>query len=114
MTIRIDATRQKLADTYGTLGTFLGLAVTDPGTDAAPASEPGFGVYQRVATTWSSGTKGVVQGTPCMVPVDAGAYDFAILCADASGPTMIDNAQFPQTVSGSSGQIVLTPTYTQS
>jgi hypothetical protein len=114
MPIRIDTTRQTLADTYVTLGTFFGLATADPGTTAAPNHEASGGGYARVATTWSSGTGGVRPGSPCTINADTGTYNFAILCAQATGDNMVDNCQIVPTILSSAGQIVLTPTYTQS
>ena len=111
--VRIDITRQKLAEQYALLGTFLGLATDDPGDSPTPANEAVGGGYTRVATTWS-GTAGVENGTPCTISADAGTYKFAILCADATGNTMIDNCSITATILSGPGQIVLTPTYTQS
>jgi hypothetical protein len=115
MPIRIDSTRQTLADAYGHIGTFFGLATADPGTTATPANEPSGGSYQRVATTWSASGGGVETGTNCNVPADDGTYTFAILCAGPTGtPTMVDNCGIVSTTLNNPGQIVLTPLYTQS
>jgi len=116
MTIRVDATKQQLANTYTTLGTFLGVTTSDPGADPAqsPYPEPAGGM--RVATTWQTGIEpGVMQGTPCLLQYDSvGTVDFAILCSQASGPTMIDNCPIASAdLDATNGQIVLTPTYTQ-
>ena len=70
MAIRIDTTRQALADKYGSLGKFLGLASADPGAAAAPANEASGGSYARVATTWVSETGGWEQGTACTINVN--------------------------------------------
>ena len=113
MAIRIDATRQALADAYGGLGKFLGLATADPGAAAAPANEASGGSYARVATTWSSEIGGFEQGTACTINANAGTYTFAILCSAANGANMIDNSIIDSTVLSTAGQIVLTPTYVQ-
>jgi hypothetical protein len=113
MAIRIDSTRQALADTYGSLGTFLGLATADPGATAAPANEASGGSYARVATTWSPEVGGWEQGSACTVNANAGTYTFAILCSAANGNNMIDNSIIDSTILSSAGQIVLTPAFVQ-
>src|ERR1700761_1081624 len=113
MAIRIDTTRQALADTYGSLGKFLGLATADPGAAAAPAHEASGGSYARVATTWSPKVGGWEQGTACTVNANAGTYTFAILCSAATGANMIDNCVIDTTVLSTAGQIVLTPAFVQ-
>jgi len=113
MAIRIDTTRQALADAYGGLGKFLGLATADPGAAPAPANEASGGSYARVATTWSAKVGGWEQGTACTVTADAGTYTFAILCSAATGDTMIDNCEIDKTILSTAGQIVLTPAYVQ-
>lgn len=113
MAIRVDSTRQALADKYGSLGTFLGLATADPGATAAPANEASGGSYARVATTWSSEVGGWEQGTACTVSVNPGTYTYAILCSAATGDTMIDNCEIDTTILSTVGQIVLTPAFVQ-
>ena len=112
--VRIDTTRQKLAEAYAALGTYFGLAPDDPGDSATPTDEAVGGGYARVATTWSAGAAGVQTGTACVISAAAGAYGYAILCADANGDNMIDNTKIAGAMLPSDGQIVLTPTYTQS
>jgi hypothetical protein len=120
MPIRIDTTRQTLADQYGMIGSYLGLATADPGTTATPASEPPSGgshTYARVQTTWSQGSAGggVETGSICHVPADDGTYTFAILCSGPTGtPTMVDNCAIVSTTLNNPGQILLTPLYVQS
>lgn len=114
MSIAIATTRQNLADRYGTLGTFFGLCTGNPGTTTTPANETTGGGYTRVATTWSSATGGVINGTACTVNAVAGTYTHTPLCSAASGANMIDWAAITSTVLSAAGQIVLTPTYTQS
>jgi hypothetical protein len=113
MAIRIDTTRQNLADRYASLGNFLGLATADPGEMAAPAHEASGGSYARVATTWSSEIGGWEKGATCTINANAGTYTFAILCSAATGDNMIDNCSIDSTILSSAGQIVLTPAYVQ-
>jgi hypothetical protein len=113
MAIRIDTTRQALADAYGSVGKFLGLATADPGAAPAPANEASGGSYARVATTWSGTGGGFEQGAPCTINVNAGTYTFAILCSAATGANMVDNCTIDSIVLSTAGQIVLTPAYVQ-
>ena len=114
MAIAIAASRQALADTYKTLGTFFGLATGAPGTTATPANEATGGGYARVATTWTSSTGGVVNGSAVTINAAAGTYTYTILCSSGSGANMVDNASITSTVLSAPGQIVITPSYTQS
>jgi hypothetical protein len=112
MAIRIDTTRQNLADAYAMLGAFLGLATADPGHSATP--DPAATYTARVETTWQPSIGGVANGSACTISADAGTYAFAILCSDLTGNNMIDNCVIAGASLMSPGQIVLTPTYTQS
>lgn len=114
MAIAIATTRQSLAAQYASLGAFLGLATAAPGTTATPANEATGGGYARVATTWTAGAGGVENGSATTINAAAGTYTYAILCSAATGANMIDNAAITSTVLSAAGQIVLTPTYTQS
>jgi hypothetical protein len=112
--VNVDNTKQQLANTYASLGTFFGLATDDPGTTATPAHEASGGGYARVATTWSPGAGGLETGTNCTINANAGTYTFAILCSAKTGNNMIDNCTIGNTVLSSAGQIVFTPSYVQS
>ncbi|WP_457066787.1 phage tail fiber protein [Mycobacteroides abscessus] len=114
MAIAVATTRQNLADRYGTLGAFFGLATGNPGTSSTPGSEANGGSYARVATTWSSGSGGAINGTACTINANAGTYTHAPLCSAATGATMIDWAAIVSTILSAAGQIVLTPSYAQS
>lgn len=114
MTIAVATTRQALANTYATQGTFFGLATGSPGSTSTPANEASGGGYARVATTWTAGSGGVQNGSAVTINAAAGTYTFAILCSAATGTTMVDNSAITSTVLSAAGQIVLTPTYTQS
>ena len=114
MAVSVAATRQSLANHYGTLGTFFGLATGNPGTSATPANETSGGSYARVATSWSPGSGGVINGSAVTINAQAGTYTHAPLCSAASGNNMIDWAAIVSTILSAPGQIVLTPTYTQS
>lgn len=114
MAIKVATSRQALADTYKGLGKYFGLSTGDPGTSTAPANETSGGSYARVDTTWSSASGGVVNGSAVTINAKAGTYTHTPLCSAATGATMIDWAAIVSTILSAPGQIVLTPTYTQS
>lgn len=115
MAIAVGTTRQALADAYKVLGTWVGLATGAPGSSATPANEAtgGSPAYARKQTTWTSSTGGVVNGSACSVDVAAGTYTHMILASAVSGANQIDNADVTDTVMSGQGQIVVTPTFTQ-
>lgn len=114
MAVKIATSRQSLADHYQTLGRYFGLCTGDPGTSATPANETSGNGYARIATTWSSGSGGVSNGTPVTINAGADTYTHTPLCSAASGNNMVDWAAIVSTILSAPGQIVLTPTYTQS
>jgi hypothetical protein len=115
MAIAIATTRQNLADRYATLGTWIGVTTGAPGTTATPANEAtgGSPAYARKQTTWTSSTGGVVNGSAVTIDVAAATYTHIILCSSATGANQIDNADVTDVVMSAQGQIVVTPTYTQ-
>jgi hypothetical protein len=115
MAIAVGTTRQSLAAQYATLGTWIGVCTGDPGTTATPANEAtgGSPAYARQQTTWSAGAGGVENGTAVTINVAAATYTYILLASSASGNTMIDKAAVTSVVMSAQGQIVVTPTYTQ-
>lgn len=115
MAIAIATTRQALADEYKTLGTWIGVATGSPGTSATPSNEAAGGspAYARKQTTWTSSTGGVVNGSAVTIDVAAGTYTHILLASASSGNNQIDNADVTDVVMSAQGQIVVTPTYTQ-
>lgn len=109
------ATLNTLASDYAGLGTFVGLATGAPGATATPSNEAtgGSPAYARVATTWSAGTTGVQNGTAVTINVAAATYTYMILASSGSGANQIDNCAITSVVMSAQGQIVVTPTYTQ-
>jgi hypothetical protein len=116
MAIRIDATKKALTETYVNLGTFFGLALSDPGNDAHPMDEADpAGSYARSPSNWSVNGAGVATG-PCAINADGGTYAYAILCSDSNGDNMIDNCPIGGdmgVVLSGAGVVILEPTYTQ-
>jgi hypothetical protein len=114
MAIALATTRQALADYYGTLGTFIGAATGDPGGAATPVGEAtgGTPAYTRIATTWTSGSDGVITGLDCSVDVPPGTYDYVLLGLAATGD-QIDNCAATLVDMSLQGRLTITPTYTQ-
>jgi hypothetical protein len=115
MAIAIGTTRQALADAYKGLGSFVGVATGNPGTTVTPAFEASGGspAYARKATSWVSSTGGVVNGSAITLDVPAGTYAWIILASASSGANGVDYADVTDVVMSAQGQLVVTPTYTQ-
>jgi hypothetical protein len=111
MAIAVATTRQALADAYKALGAYVGLATGDPGTSATPANELSGGspAYARVATTWTSATGGVVNGTAVTVHAPASTVTFAFIANGVTGNSMVDKTAITSTTLVSSGDIIVTP-----
>lgn len=109
------ATLNSLAAAYAGYGSWVGLATGAPGTSSTPANEASGGspAYARKATTWSAGTTGVQNGSAVTVDVAAATYTYVLIASASTGNNMIDNATITSVVMGAQGQIVVTPTYTQ-
>jgi len=112
MAIAVAATRQAAADAIKALGAYIGLATGDPGTVATPANETSGGSYARVATTWTSATGGVVNGSAVTINAPAGTFTHAFTAALSTGNNMIDKCTITSTTLSSAGQIIVTPTIT--
>lgn len=115
MAIAVATTRQALATYYGTLGSYIGAHTGDPGTTSSPANEVtgGSPAYARKQTTWSNSTGGVINGSPVTLDVPASTITHISLCSAASGNNMVDKADITDVVMSAQGQLVVTPTYTQ-
>lgn len=116
MTIAVDSTKEALAAEYASLGTWISLHTGDPGTTGANEATGGSPAYARKQTTWSAGgSDGVYTGTAVTIDVPAGTYTHIGIHSASSGGTFRDKAELSSSVvMGSQGQVVLTPTYTQS
>jgi hypothetical protein len=105
MAIAVATTRQNLADRYGTLGNYIGLATANEVTGGTPA-------YARKATTWSSATGGVINGSAVTIDVPTGTVTHIINASAVSGANMIDAADVTDVVMSAQGQVVVTPSFT--
>jgi hypothetical protein len=108
-------TLNNLALAYKNYGSWVGLATTTCGTSSTPSNEAtgGSPAYARKNTTWSAGTTGVQNGTAVTIDVNTGTYAYVLLASASAGNNMYDNASITSVVMGAQGQIVVTPTYTQ-
>ena len=115
MAIAVGTTRQSLANTYATLGTWIGVCTGDPGTSSTPSNEAtgGSPAYARKQTTWTAGSGGVQNGSAVTIDVAAATYTYILLASASTGNTMIDKAAITSVVMSAQGQLVVTPTYTQ-
>jgi hypothetical protein len=111
------ATQNTLAADYAALGSWIGLATGNPGTGTTPSNEAtgGSPAYARVQTSWTAGTTGVQNGSAVTINVAAATYTYMILASAATVATtnMVDNVAITSVVMGAQGQIVVTPTFTQ-
>lgn len=115
------ATLNTLAADYVALGSWVGLATAAPGTtsvpwtgSAVPEATGGSPAYARLTTTWgASSTAGVQNGTAVTLNVSAATYTYMLVASSSSGNNMQDNASITSVVMGAQGQIVVTPTFTQ-
>lgn len=114
MAIAVATTRQALADTYKTLGTWISVHTSDPGTTGTSEATGGSPAYARKQTTWTSSTGGVVNGSQVTVDLPAGTYTYIAVWSASTSGTFIDKAAITSTTLGAQGQLLITPTFTQS
>lgn len=117
MPIAVTTTRNTMATYFGTLGSWVGLATSNPGATTTPTGEVtgGSPAYARKQTTWGAASGGAITGTAVTIDTPAATVTFIILASAATVATtnMIDNAAVTSVVMSGQGQIVVTPTYTQ-
>lgn len=117
MAIAIAGTRQSLSATYAGLGTWIGVATGNPGTATTPVNEAtgGSPAYARQQTTWTAGAGGVQNGSAVTINVAAATYTYILLASAATtgAANQVDNAAITSVVMSAQGQLVVTPTYTQ-
>ena len=104
-----------LAAAYAGYGSWVGLATGAPGTSSTPSGEASGGspAYARKNTTWSAGAAGVQTGTAQTIDVAAATYTYMLIASNSTGNNMKDNASITSVVMGAQGQIVVTPTFTE-
>lgn len=109
-------TLNALASAYIGYGSWVGLATGAPGTASTPSNEASGGspAYARKGTTWGSASPaGVIAGSAVTIDVAAATYTYVLIASNSTGNNQKDNATITSVVMGAQGQIVVTPTYTQ-
>ena len=118
MAIQIVGTRNSLVTSYIGIGTWLGLATGNPGTTTTPSNEAtgGSPAYARKQTTWGAASASASTGSAVTIDVAAGTYVWAILASAVTlaSANQTDNCAITSTVLGAQGQVILTPSFTQS
>lgn len=115
MTIAVNATKETLATAYTGSGSWISLHTADPGSTGASEASGGSPAYARKQTTWTAGgSDGVSNGSQVTFDAPAGTYTHVGIWSASSGGTFIDKSDITDVVLGSQGQILITPTYTQS
>lgn len=114
MAIAVIATKNALATTYGTQGTWISLHTADPGTTGASEATGGSPAYARKQTTWGAASNGAITGSEVTIDAAQGTYTHAGIWSAETGGTFIDKVAITSTTLGSQGQIKVTPKYTQS
>lgn len=112
MAIAIAATKNNLADRYGTLGSWWNCCTGNPGSTSTPANEATGGGNARKQAAWGAAAAGVITGSACIIDLAAGTYTYGTLCSASSGNNQIDNCTITSTTLSATGQIVLTPSFT--
>ena len=116
MAIAIAATKNNLADRYGTIGSWIGTCTGAPGTSATPSNEStgGSPAYARKQTTWGSASSGAITGSAVTIDVPASTITHILLASAATVATtnQVDNADVTDIVFSAQGQAVVTPTFT--
>lgn len=109
------ATLNTLAANYVNLASWVGIATASPGTTSTPTGEASGGspAYARLGVTWSAGSAGVQNGSAVTLNVSAATYTYMLLASASAGNNMLDNVSITSVVMGAQGQIVVTPTFTQ-
>ncbi len=120
MAIAVATTRQALADAYknvaGSNTVYISVHIADPGTTGANEANGGTPAYARKLSTWTSGTGGVVTGSQVTIDLPAGSYNYVGLWKTVAGGAadFIDKVAISATTLGAQGQLLITPTFTQS
>ncbi|MFI5775968.1 hypothetical protein [Nocardia sp. NPDC051570] len=120
MAIAVAAVRQALADAYkmiaGAPAAYVSVHYADPGITGANEAKDGAPAYARKQTTWTSGTGGVINGSQVTIDLPAGTYNYVGLWKTATGgqADFIDKVLISSTTLGGQGQLLITPTFTQS
>lgn len=108
------ATKEAIAVYFGTLGDYISLHTADPGSTGT--SEATGGSYARQQTTWAAGgSDGVITGSEVtFASIPAGTYTHAGVWSAASGGTFRGSATLSSVTLSTTGDVRVTPTFTES
>jgi hypothetical protein len=113
--IAVNSTKETLATAYAGVALYASLHTADPGSTGTSEATGGSPAYARKLVTWTGGASdGVTVGSQVTFDVPAGTYTHFGLWSAVTGGTFRDKGTITSTVMGGQGQILVTPTYTQS
>lgn len=113
MAIAVTTTKNTLATSYGGAGTWISLHTADPGTTGTSEATGGSPAYARKQTTWGTASGGVITGSAVTIDVPAGTYTYAGVWSAVTAGTFVDKVAIASTTLGAQGQVVVTPTFTE-
>lgn len=111
MAIEVGSTRQALADTYTGLGSWF--SIHTGATSGTGANEASGGGYARKQTTWGSGSNGVTPGSQMTIDLPIGTFVRVGMWTAVTAGTFRDACAMTSTQFVQAGQLLVTPTYTQ-
>ena len=118
MAIQLLVQREALVSAYIAAATWCGLATGSPGTSTTPSNEAtgGSPAYARKQTTWGTVATSASTGSAVTIDANTGTYTHAILASAVTlaAANMRDWCTITSTVLAAQGQIIVTPSYTQS
>lgn len=115
MAIQIQATREALCTAYAARGSWISVHTSAgvPGTNGQYEATGGSPAYARKQTTWGSPSNSTVVGSQVTIDVPAGTYTHVGIWTASTGGTFVDYVPITSTTLGAQGQILVTPTFTQ-
>lgn len=109
-----NATLENAALSVTGLGSWISLHTADPGTTGASEATGGSPAYARKQTTWTGGASdGVVNGSQVTIDVPAGTYTHVGIWSAATGGTFVGKCSIASTTLAAQGQVLVTPTFTE-
>lgn len=114
MAIAVTTTKNTLATAYAGAGTWISLHTADPGTTGTSEATGGAPAYARKQTTWGTAASSAVVGSAVTFDAAAGTYTYIGVWSASTAGTFIDKAAITSTTLGAQGQIIVTPTFTES
>ncbi len=116
MAIATNAMKEILSMAYGSTASWVSAHTADPGTTGANEATGGSPAYARKQTTWTPGASdGVNSGSQVTIDVPAGTYTHLGISSASTAGTFYDSYALPTAQTfATQGQLLVTPTFTQS